>query len=270
MSDGKVRFMGLAIAACTVVAGVIMSLPKVPTRDRTQCCVDSTLISFELAPTAKDAQMVLVTDPAAAADQWPSTEPVRKDVVDKMRQNLNRDAAFFAPSYTALFIYFGWLIKRRDRRRVLSLVAIGLALLTFAADEVENWTALAMLDGAAGVQTIAPVDEARVATMRWVSLAKWFLAGLTALVLAALFWPRQHWPADVELLSFASTILLIAGAAFAIFGTLSTALNPGVDSSIESSLTSIVLAFVPAMVLLAAYPVWLMSPPSRAEAGNGG
>jgi hypothetical protein len=262
VSNRKVRITGLAITFATLAAGVIMSMPKVPARDRTQCCVDSTLLSFELAPAARDAQMVLVSDTAAARDEWSAMDPLRQDVIGRMRENLLEDSFLFAPAYTALFIYFALLIRTRDRRGLLSAIAICLALLTFIADEAENRSALTILgDGGAG--TLARVNDANVAWMRGFSLTKWFLAGVTALALAALFWPRKHWPADVELLSFASAILLIAGSGFAIWGTLATALNPGVDSSIESSLTSTVLAFVPATVLLLAYPVWLQPPPAK-------
>ncbi len=260
MSERKVRIWGLVVTVVAIGAAVITALPGIPARDRTQCCVDSTLLSFELAPSARDAQLVLVNDEAAARDQWSGTEPVRTDVVDKIRRNLNADKLFFAPAYAALFMYFGWLIRWRDKRRTVSAIVIALALLTFIADEAENVSALSLIDGDVG-SLIGQIDDAKVAGMRLFSLTKWFLAGLMSAMLAALFWPRKHWPADVELLSFASAVLLIAGAGFALWGTLATAIYRTVDSAIESSFTSTALAFVPALVLLAGYRVWLKPHP---------
>jgi hypothetical protein len=261
VSDRKVRITGLVITCIAVASAVITALPAIPARDRTQCCVDSTLLSFELAPSARDAQLVLVSDEAAARDKWSDTDPVRTDVVDKMRQNLRADKYFFAPSYTALFVYFGWLLRRRDNHRILSTIVIVLAFLTFVADQGENISALSLIDDGATGRLIGQIDDAKVAKMRLFSLSKWFLAGLMSLMLGVLFWPRKHWPADVELLSFASAVLLIAGAGFALWGTLATALYGTPDSAIESSFTSTAMAFLPAIVLLSAYRVWLKSPP---------
>ena len=258
MSDLRVRVVGLAIAAVTITAAFVTGCPRVPSRDRTQCCVDSTLLSLQLAPSAKDAQMVLVTDEAARLDRW-SNNDIEADVLAAIKDNLRDDRCYFAPAYTVLFMYFGWLIQRRDKRRILSAMAIGLALLTFVADEAENFSALSMLGGDGPAQ-LERIDSAAVTRTRGLSLAKWFLAGLTSLALAALFWPRKHWPADVELISFAAAALLLAGGAFAIWGTTATAFNPGIDSSIESSFTATSLAFLPAIALLAAYPVWLRPP----------
>ena len=214
MSILRLILVGLVL---TAAASVLLIVYSVTPPNETPCCTDSGLLSFELARSPEHA--ILVRD--------------QPNVRESLRANVFADFAF-VPAYGVLLGSLGWLLSRRQlpSARFLGLLALGLTSVLIVADVLENVAVLQVLNAAAPA-----ADD--VSRMRLLTLCKWLLLGLVALILVYVFIPAGG-GSYARVLSIIAGMLFLIGGSLALWGVVATASWPGNDPALEMVFTPLV------------------------------